>query len=153
MSDQPKVSGQRSPRWAFMARMTIPCENGLKYLTRLRIIQTPWFGVYLHNLYEPDADRDMHDHPWEFISIILRGGYTEIVNPIPHVMDTPAYNFKRRWNRWSWHKMSTDKAHRILSVDDGTISLILVGRRKRSWGFYTPEGWVDWREYERAEGV
>ena len=32
-----KVQGKRSPRWAFMQRMTIPCKDGTEYLIRLRI--------------------------------------------------------------------------------------------------------------------
>ncbi len=57
-----KVVGKRSPRWAIWARMTIPCKDGLLYLTRLRVVATPWFGVYVHDIHEDDGDRDPHDH-------------------------------------------------------------------------------------------
>lgn len=145
------ITGQRSPRWAFMQRMTIPCENGLNYLTRLRVIQTPWFGVYLHDLYEPDSDRDPHDHPWDFTSFIVKGGYLEKVWPIPHILMDVSY--KRRWNKYSWHKMTRDMAHRITSVDPGTRSLIFVGKRTRNWGFFTEDGWMSWQDYEKAKGL
>jgi hypothetical protein len=32
---------------------------------------------YLHKFYSGDDHRDLHDHPWSFQSIILRGGYWE----------------------------------------------------------------------------
>lgn len=35
------------------------------------------FGAYLHHIDRPDPGFDLHDHPWPFVSIILRGGYTE----------------------------------------------------------------------------
>lgn len=144
------VQGQRSPRWAFMQRMTIPCENGLDYLTRLRLVQTPWFGVYLHDLYEPDGDRDPHDHPWNFTSIILRGYYTEVVYPAPNV-SLEIGRYTRTWRMFSRHKMTTDMAHRIFFVAPKTKSLILVGKRSRNWGFFTDNGWVSWQEYEETK--
>lgn len=151
-NDQPKegeqVTGQRSPRWALMKRMTIPCHDGLVYLARLRIVQTPWFGVYLHDIFEPDGDRDPHDHPWNFTSIVLRGGYTEVIHPVPHV-DLRLNRYYRTWKRWSWHKMSTDQAHRICDLEPGTKTLILCGRRSRTWGFFTDEGWMEWSAYEK----
>jgi hypothetical protein len=45
--------------------------------------------------------------------------------------------------------MKITQAHQIASVEDDTWTLILVGRRRRTWGFWTPEGWVDWLNYER----
>lgn len=35
-----------------------------------------WF---LHNIRLPDAGRELHDHPWDFTTKILSGGYTEHV--------------------------------------------------------------------------
>lgn len=34
--------------------------------------------IYLHKFMRSDEDRALHDHPWSFLSIILRGGYFEI---------------------------------------------------------------------------
>ena len=33
--------------------------------------------VYLHRFYTGDNVRDLHDHPWPFTSLILKGGYWE----------------------------------------------------------------------------
>jgi hypothetical protein len=146
------VTGKRSPRWAFMSKMEIPSTRnaGENYLVRLRLIQTPWFGVYLHRVLEPDYDFSPHDHPWNFGSLILRGGYTE------HIWNNPSYHdekyFERRWLRWSWHKMRMGQAHKIVGVMPGTISLIFVGKRHETWGFYTPEGWIDWKVYKEVNG-
>jgi hypothetical protein len=145
------VLGSRSPKWAFMSKMVIPSKRpdareGDFYLARLRIIETPFFGVLLHRIGEPDNEPDPHDHPWNFKSIILRGSYLENVHPFP-VMN-PQHYFQRRWLCWSIHKMTTEKAHCIIQADPGTITLVLHGRRKRDWGFHTPSGWVNWREYK-----
>lgn len=139
------VSGSRSPRWALWARMVIPCENGLAYLARLRIIQTPWFGIYLHDIYEPDADRDPHNHPWSFISIVLRGHYTERLyeHPAP-----PTEYVEQTHRRFSAHRMGRRSAHRITEAAPGLKTLILVGPRRSNWGFFTPSSFVPWQQYE-----
>lgn len=142
------VRGSRSPRWALWAKMLIPCEYGIPYLFRLRIIQTPWFGVYLHDIYEPDGDRDPHNHPWPFVSIILRGSYTENFYPYPYVND---HYIMQTWKRWSMHTMGRDSAHRIVRAAPGLKTLILVGpRHSAGWGFFTENGWVHWKEYDQT---
>lgn len=149
-----QVQGKRSPRWAIWKRMCIPCRNkegeAVPYLARLRIVQTPWFGVYLHDIYEPDGDRHPHDHPWTFWSFILRGEYTESYYPAPR--RSPYFSNSQHWSRFSLHKMSRDAAHRIVDAAPGLKTLIITGPRKGDWGFFTESGWVSWQEYERTWG-
>lgn len=144
-----KVSGQRSPKWAFNATMLIRCTNDEPYLFRRRIIQTPWFGVYLHDIFEPDTDQDPHDHPWTFWSFVVRGEYTEQLHLIPHVDLSVAR--LQAWKRWSLHRMDRATAHRIVSAAPNLRTLIFVGKRHKDWGFFTQPwgGWVPWQEYER----
>lgn len=67
-------------RWAFLRREDLRDGDGAIYLRRWRILETPWFGVLLHNIRKPDHDRDAHDHPWSWLTIALRGGYTEEIH-------------------------------------------------------------------------
>src|SRR3954452_12681330 len=74
----PRLASNRSPRWAFMERFEVPnYDSDGNYLTRWRIVQTPWFGVFLHRFDGPDPRPTLHDHPWNFVSFVVRGGYTE----------------------------------------------------------------------------
>jgi hypothetical protein len=146
-----KQTSVQGTRWAFMKPFDIYDKNGSGevYLHRLRILQTPWFAVYLHDLNLPDTDNDPHDHPWVFTSFIVRGGYTETVF-CSEDRTTAAGKYdtcKRTWNRRSIHKMKMDRAHKITSVQPRTRSLIVAGRRKASWGFWTENGFVDWHDY------
>lgn len=145
-----QVSGRRSPRWALWQRMTIPCQDGLAYLVRLRIVQTPWLSVYVHDIHQPDTDRDPHNHPWTFWSLVLRGGYTEQLHPIPYVhVDTWRTN---TWRRFSLHRMDRSSAHRIVHAQPGLKTLVITGRRRSTWGFFTQPwgGFVPWQQYERS---
>jgi hypothetical protein len=159
VSDE-KVKGKRWPRWAFWTRMFIPCRqaNGDVYLARLRIIQTPWFGVYLHDIYHPDVGAP-HNHPWSFISIVLRGSYFEHVYPDP--LNDPLRRDGRRRGHFSIHRMNTRAGHLIRQATGDVKTLILVGpRRSEGWGFFEltipPLGvggsphreYISWQDYE-----
>ncbi len=74
-------------RWAFMATLRVPNLDGTPYLTRLRFVQTPWFGIYLHQIHTKDWDRHLHDHPWRFASLVLSGAYCEKVAERPEGTD------------------------------------------------------------------
>lgn len=126
------------PRWQFMTRYDIPSRINPDetYLTRWRVIQTPWFGVYVHRIREPDTDRHLHDHPWSFFSLVLWGGYVE---------EMITRTVKRGFLSWAFRKASA--FHRITKVRRGTTTLFLIGRKKRTWGFLTPTGWVRYRDY------
>lgn len=142
-----RVEGTRSPQWAFMKKMLIPCRDGIPYLFRIRVIQTPWFAIYLHDIFQPDTDADPHDHPFNFVSIILRGSYTERLFDIKgkYAFATGYKSHKR----FSIHRMTKKQAHRIVEADPKLKTLVLVGPRKRGeWGFYTPHGFVKWDQYE-----
>jgi hypothetical protein len=139
------TKGKQSPSWAFWNRFYIPCPNGEQYLARLRVFDTPWFGVYLHDIFEPDADRDPHNHPWPFISIVLRGSYEEQVHPEPN--GRRSWFVKKHHRRFSAHRMGTVSAHRITYAAPRLKTLIIRGKRTGGWGFFTQGGYVPWQEY------
>jgi hypothetical protein len=144
-------SGKRKP-WQFMNKFVVTKSDGDPYLIRWRIIQTPFFSLYLHKFLAGDSDPYVHDHPWTFLSIILRGGYTEVRRN----------NHTRRLHKRHIRHvnlMRRDDAHYIERLDRvPSWSLLFVGRRRRTWGFYVPQGieeifvefenWEDWKFQE-----
>lgn len=146
------VRGQRSPRWAVWRWFHIPdrADPTVTYLSRLRVVQTPWFGIYVHWIRTPDPF-DPHDHPWVFWSWIVRGGYLEHRwTRLPSSSNEIA-----RRRRWSMKKTPLSAAHRIAAIEPGTVTVVFVGRRVREWGFYPyraqwPQlgAFIPWQEYE-----
>ena len=51
--------------------------DGKLYMKRWRILHTKPFGIRIHNIVRSDDVRELHDHPFSFLSIILRSGYIE----------------------------------------------------------------------------
>lgn len=51
--------------------------HGNTTFLRRRGLDLRFVGILVHRLDAADPGMDLHDHPWAFISIVLRGGYTE----------------------------------------------------------------------------
>lgn len=105
------------------------------------------YRVMVHEILLSDQGRDLHDHPWDFISIGLHGSYRESYH------DGTSRVFKAPWIRL----VRAEQLHRLDLVTDKAWTLILNGRKRRHWGFLTSEGWVHWDEYhataEHVPGV
>src|SRR5213075_3275158 len=129
-----RLANGRNPEWAFMDRFDAPnYDDDGTYLTRWRVLQTPWFGIYVHRYQGPDPRATLHDHPWPFLSFILRGGYVERrLDPATMTVDERRYVHPFNYLR------ATD-AHSIIGLlRDPTWTLLLVGRRVRTWGYWEP---------------
>jgi hypothetical protein len=109
-----------------------------------------FIGIRVHHILRSDSERHLHDHPWASVSLILRGGYAEIM-PIEQSQDMKLdMNLLRSRNRWPGDIVVRKAAHRHRLVkysDMECWTLFAMGPRSKRWGFYTPEGWVHWSDY------
>jgi hypothetical protein len=138
----PPMAGRN--RWALLSGLDIGAD-GDPYLDRLRIIQTPLFGVYLHHIHRPDRDPDPHDHPWWFASLVLTGSYEETVWPDKR---GPRGEYRLRSRHpWSLRHVARRSAHIITNVRGPLWTLVLTGPSRGEWGFWTQRGYVPWRQY------
>jgi hypothetical protein len=46
--------------------------------------------------------------------------------------------------KWTRNRLAA--CHRITGVQPGTVTLVLVGPKVRTWGFYVDGRFVDWRD-------
>jgi hypothetical protein len=143
--------------------------NGDPYLTRWRLIETPWFGVYLHRFVAGDPEPyTLHNHPWEGFSYVFGRGYLEgrAEGPPGDLLGMIAWRFVRGVNR-----IHRNTYHRVELLDERrpVWSLLVRGRRYHrrrvlyggphgpvrdlvpDWGFVVPPQWRSAREaYLRA---
>lgn len=100
------------------------------------------FNIYLHQVLRDDDDRALHDHPWWNVSILLRGGYVEVM---------PNATKHRRAGHVVFRR--AEAAHRLVLHRDASgrsipcWSLFLTGPVVRQWGFLCPKGWRHWRDF------
>ena len=131
-------------------------HNALVF-TRWHIFKNPLFGVYVHRMVRPDPYRDLHDHPWSFISISLSGGYRERYSPGGRgVVPTGAARQGTRLNTYGTkdaqrvHFMSAYDWHlidRIIGKESWTLLLRGPKKRHKGWGFLARYGIVDSEDY------
>lgn len=132
-------------RWAILSGIDIGAD-GDPYLDRLRILQTPLFGIYLHHIHRADREPDPHDHPWWFASIVLTGGYQEKVWPDKRDPSVSVWRIRKRWTLGS---IGRNGAHIIKTTSRRPLwTLALVGPKRAGWGFWRDGQFVPWREYD-----
>jgi hypothetical protein len=97
------------------------------YVIRWSIRFRSW-GVRLHHWLGPDDDRAFHDHPWWFLTLVLRGGYTDRSPAGDDHLRTGSIRFRPALHQ-----------HTVVPDNDRTWTLIITGPWVRFWGFW-PEG-------------
>jgi hypothetical protein len=152
------------------SRMRLRRADGSVYLNRWGCEHDRIGGVFLHKMEAPDPGLDLHDHPWKFLSFILKGGYTEerrLVDDadiwaafaedmdIHRSVSSPwprGLIYRRR--RFSFKWLYLNECHRITYLPKGVSwSIILHGPKRKDrpagakWGFYTSKGWVAGQDF------
>ena len=132
------------------------------YLIRYYVIRSSWFNFYIHIFLRSDRD-DMHDHPWDFCTYLVRGAYIE-----------RKWNFKERRTdvifRSNWpdigygeekqnrlvfrkatdlHQVMTPEQYSLSRINEAPMTLFFSGPKRREWGFVrqSTRQWVHWKEY------
>lgn len=105
------------------------------------LFRIPAFGIMLHKLCRSDYDRALHNHPWPFVTIILRGGYTEVHDQTNDRQET------REWRGPGSVLLRPGQWRHRVEMNRPAWSLVITGRRFQQWGFFLPEGWCWWRRH------
>lgn len=112
------------------------------------------FDCRLHHILRSDLDRHLHDHPWDYTTIILRGGYWEELFE----------DETRKTTKLTWHgpgsilQREARSMHRlrlpeVLNPDltsrtQTAWTLFFMGQKKQDWGFWDEDlGKRYWKEY------
>lgn len=133
----PQVPPPNEQRWALYA-------HHLGDYMRRWILRTPWGTLRLHNILRSDEDRHLHDHPFDFTSLLLTGGYDEVTPKHFH-----ASQLVKSWPRFSIVRKRAEESHRLI-VHKPLWTLVVSGPKRRSWGFHTEQGWIHHRDYLKA---
>lgn len=106
--------------------------------------ETPIGAIRIHNILRSDSDRHFHDHPFNFMSLILRGGYVE---HRPHREPRACWPGDLVFHRAEDLHYLKIPPH-IESGNGGTWTLVFAGNERRPWGFHTEDGWIPAGAYD-----
>lgn len=128
-------------RWALIRTGT----KASKWLSRLT------FGRYdhvrLHQIMQPDADRERHNHPFNYRTFILLGWYVEevIENGKPKL---------RVLGRGNTVATKNSHFHRIDRVSDyGVTTLFFMGKDNGRWGFDVDGAFIESRKFFKLRRI
>ena len=110
------------------------------------------FNVFLHKFLKGDPD-DVHDHPWPYATLILKGGYYEWLPQFDSKGDKIAEMCVWR-GPGSFRVCRANSYHRIeLDPSVTAWTLFMPGPKKRDWGFLVNNKWIQHEQYlkERYE--
>jgi hypothetical protein len=119
-------------RWWLFNPYEVDYESGKKSLFRFPI------SIRIHHICRADHDRDLHDHPWNARTIIIKGGYVEErLGPVTICRDSGA-TASLRFGEY----------HRITHVQPGGAwTIFITGKYRGTWGFLVDGAKVQWRKY------
>ena len=137
-------------------RIVMDRVNNEPYLERyylfLKDRQRFPFNVFLHKFLKSDPD-DVHDHPWPYATVILKGGYWEWIPQFNSAGEK--CNEIAKWRGpGHFRTCSANSYHRIeLDPEIETWTLFMPGPQQRDWGFLTRRGWIPHDEYLDARAA
>lgn len=112
--------------------------DGQDYMRRYFLLGGPTIPgatARYHQILRSDGAH-LHDHPWDFVSVILKGRYIET---------TPAGDTE--YVAGCVLPRPAEALHRLALPDGPVWTFVITSSARRAWGFATDDGWVPWRTY------
>ena len=137
-------------------RVIMDRVNDQPYLERYYVFlkDRTWFpfNIFVHRFLKSDPT-DVHDHPWGYFTLILRGGYWEW----QPVFDSQGRRISEvaKWRGVGhWRVSPADSYHRIeLDPTVECWSLFMPGPHRKDWGFLVRGEWMQWQQYLESKSV
>lgn len=110
------------------------CQTGV-YVKRW-YFETDLFSVRLHHWLHSDDARAIHDHPSWFITLVLKGGYTDSTPNGAERMSAFTIRFRPAMHR-----------HTVQVDESGCWTLLIFGPKSRKWGFWLRDKFIKANKY------
>ena len=126
--------------WLGRHRVIMDRQNNEPYLERYYLFLKDRgsfpFNIFLHKFLKSDPD-DLHDHPWGYFTLILRGGYWEY---------TPT---GKHWRGPGHFRVCNSESLHRIEVEPGVHawSLFIPFAKTREWGFIKNYKWIPHYKY------
>lgn len=122
------------------------------------VLQSLGIAVRVHKILRSDIGGDFHNHPWNFVSVLLMGNYSE-VTPCYNKNDFYVGELETYYHQGSILFRNHSHMHRLNLVDKTVLgnchthflpvwTLFITGPKKRKWGFLIhPSNIISYNDY------
>jgi len=101
-------------------------EPECPYAYRWWLSLGPLGSLRLHDWIRSDDKRAKHDHPSDFVTLVLRGAYTDLGRDGDERMTPGTVRYRR-----------AEHTHTVAVDPGGCWTLLWFGPKRRDWGFWT----------------
>lgn len=119
----------------------IRSKEGKLHFRRWQLLKTRWFSIYIHGIYAADQDKHLHNHPWDYKSLVLKGSYIEETNSGINTLQFGTITYR---NGKDYHKIKT-------LLTKSVYTLFIVSPVKRIWGYQVDGSWMNHEEYRKLK--
>lgn len=104
------------------------------------------FNVFLHKFLKSDPD-DVHDHPWPYATLILRGGYYEWIPSFDEYGNMISES--KHWRKPGHFRVCKPNSFHRIELDPNVEcwTMFMPGPQRREWGFLVKNEWIRNDEY------
>lgn len=141
----------------FPLLLEIKSKTGVLHFRRWRIFSCKLFNIFIHEISKADLDLHLHNHPWNFASIILWGSYIEELkcNNKTALRTHKPFSFAYRTKN-QFHKIKEIlplfKILKISIKSDKIYTLFFTGKRRNDdWGYSVNGIFIDNIEYRQMK--
>lgn len=89
------------------------------------VINFGLFSIRLHHFLRSDDKRYFHDHAWWFITLVLKGSYTDVSPDGEDVLTAGSIRYRK-----------AEHPHYVKVADGGCWTILITGPMSRKWGFW-----------------
>ena len=104
------------------------------------------FNIFIHKFHKGDPG-DVHDHPWPYATLVLKGGYWEWT---PQFDETGKMTCEiSKWCGPGHFRICSATSYHRIELQEGVTpwTLFMPGPHKREWGFLVKNKWIHNDEY------
>ena len=96
------------------------------------------FNIFLHKFLRGDPD-DLHDHPWPYATLIIKGGYWE------HTKEG------KFWRAPGHFRICKANSFHRIELEPGVTcwTIFMPGPQQKEWGLLRNEEWIPFDKYLR----
>lgn len=135
------AQGQSTSQMKRRRAVRLPCPVRIHWRERLGLpecpyvvrwrVQFPFGSLRVHHWLASDDLRAVHDHPWWFVTLVLRGGYTDRSPAGDEHLRAGSLRYRPALHR-----------HTVVPGPGGAWTVLVTGRPLRAWGFWLGQKFI-----------